>query len=161
MVRSCLSAFPEHVGGTYFSVLTLVSLRWWGRAALRSGGSGALIEQPRSQSQNSLGSFQPSIVLECRGFCCWGSTCCTLTCGWTDTVLGLGRQAQERVLHTPQSSWENAAGEPCQQAPCGRALPEVSRQRVAELHGAASDIKPLRFLCLADLQSQALLSCLG
>lgn len=75
---------------------------------------------------------------------------------------GAGRCPSFSLLFL-DGSWENAGGSRVSRlhAPCGRALPEVGRQRVAELHGAASDINPLHFLCLADLQSQAPLFSLG
>lgn len=102
VARSCLSAYWEHMGGTCFDVLTLVGVRWWGRAALSSGGSGALTKLGNSLSAAlAAPSLPDTVVLERRGLYCQGSTCCTLSCVWADTVLGLGRQAGGGVLHTP------------------------------------------------------------
>lgn len=81
---------------------------------------------------------------------------------WMDGhCAGAGQAGTGRCLSYSPVFLGECRGELCGQAPCGRALPEAGRQGVAELHGAASDIKPLRFLCLADLRSQALLSSLG
>lgn len=166
--EAALSAYHEHMGGICFGVLTLVGLKWWGRAALRSLGSGALTSPGYSlRAACAAPSLPDAIVLELRGLCCQGSTCYTCPLdGWTLCWGWAGRHGEVPFILAglADGSWENVGGELCRQAcaaPCGRALPEAGRQRVAELHRTASDIKPLRFLCLADLQSQALLSSPG
>lgn len=160
---SCLSAYCEHMGGTCFGVFTLVGLRWWGRAALRSGGSGGLTSLDHSlRAAWTAPSFPDAIVLEHRGFFSARGAPCPVD-GWTLCWGWAGRHAGVSFLFAALPGGK-AGGKLCRQAraaPCGRALPEAGRQRVAELHRAASDIKPLRFLALADLRSQALLSSLG
>lgn len=67
---SCLSAYWEHMGGTCFGVLILVGLRWWGRAALRSGESGALTSPGHSlRAALAAPSLPDTVVLERRGLC--------------------------------------------------------------------------------------------
>lgn len=115
MAGSCLGVYREQMYGTLFSVLTLVGLRWWGRAALRSGGSGALISLGHSlRAAWAAPSLPDTIVSEHKGSSARGARAapCPVD-GWT-LYLVLDRQAWGGVLYNSlvclDRSWEHAGG---------------------------------------------------